>query len=418
MKPGSRTGALSAHLQPGHHVFVAGLSGESALLREELSGDPERAAGVEFTSVQLPGVDRTDYLQLHPASRLRGFFMTAALRAGLAERRAALHPLDYPGIARHLIESDPFDSVIAQFTPPDDNGWCSPGLSADFAPLVWSRAKYRVGHLNSRLPRLSSSFRVHVSEFDDVVECESELLDVASPKPSRVNETIGRHAANLVRDDDTLQFGIGSVLPEVARALHAHRRLRIHSGMIASFVETMWDSGALDRDTSIVTGVVLGPPDFYDYAGRLGRIHLCDVRETHDVASVARISRFVALNSAAEVDLFGQINSERSNGTIQSGAGGLPAFAEASQIAPGGRLVICLPATARQGQYSRIVPALDANAVCTVPRYLADAVVTEFGVAELRGRSIDARAEALISIAAPFVRKHLAASWEEMRRRF
>lgn len=398
-------------------MFVAGLSGESALLRDELLQHPERAAGVEFTCVQLPGIDRTDYLAIHPESRTRAFFMTPATRGGIAEGRAALHPLDYTGIARHLVDAAPFDCAIAQFTPPDENGWCTPGLSADFTPLVWQRAKRRIGHLNPGLPRLSGSFRVHVSEFDAVVECVAPALSVEFAPSSGVNKEIAVHAASLIRDGDTLQFGIGSVIPEVAGALHSHQGLRIHSGMVSSFLEPMWESGALARDAQIVSGVVFGDAAFHDYVRSLGRVHLDDVRITHGIDVVSKIERFVGINSAVEVDLFGQVNSERSDGTIQAGAGGLPAYAQASQLAPGGRLLICLAATARRGEVSRIVPSLGANSVCTVPRHLADAVVTEFGVAELRGLSMAERPEALIAIAHPDHRERLASAWDEMRQR-
>jgi acyl-CoA hydrolase len=397
-------------------VFVAGLSGESALLRDELLRWPERAAGVEFTSIQLPGVDQTDYLAVHPDARINAFFMTPHVRAGLAQGRAALYPLDYTGAARHLLDAAPFDCAVAQFTLPDQEGWCCPGLSADFTPLVWKHARRRVGHLNPELPRIASSFKVHVSEFDAVVELGAPGLAIAQAPTNEVNVRIGRNAATLIRDSDTLQFGIGSVLPEVARALHAHRHLRIHSGMVSPLLQTLWENGSLDRDARIVTGVLLGDPAFYDYAGRLQRVYLDNVRNTHDANKIGAIPRFVAVNSAVEVDLFGQVNSERSDGTMQAGAGGLPAFAHGSQLAAGGRLLVCLGATARRGEVSRIVPALDARSVCTLPRHLADAVVTEFGVAELRGRSLDSRAEAMIAIANPDHRARLAAAWDDLLR--
>lgn len=406
--------SLTEHFRAGHRVFAAGLSGESALLREELRQFPARAANVEFTSVQLPSIDRTDYLRVHPDARTVAFFMTPAVREGIARRRAALHALDYAGIARHLLDAAPFNCAIGQFTLPDAQGWCSPGLSCDFTPLVWSRALLRVGHLHPDLPRISSSFKVHLSEFDAVVEAGGPLVTLAEPPSSNVGGQIGQHAARLIRDGDTLQFGIGSVIPDVARALRAHRRLRIHSGMISTFIQTLWEDGALDRDASIVAGVVLGEEAFYDYVGRLERVLLEDVRNTHAVDVLATIPRFVAVNSAVEVDLFGQVNSERSGGRIQAGAGGLPAFAQGSQLAPDGRLLICLPATARGGKLTRIVPTLDANGMCTLPRYLADAVVTEFGVAELRGLTMAARAEALIAIAHPDHRGTLTAAWEEI----
>jgi acyl-CoA hydrolase len=138
---------------------------------------------------------------------------------------------------------------------------------------------------------------------------------------------------------------------------------------------------------------------------------------THDPARIATIPRFVAVNGAVEVDLFGQVNAERASGTIQAGAGGLPAFAQGALGSPSGRLVIALPATAKGGAVSRIVPALGARSLVTLPRQLADAVVTEHGIAELRGLSLQARAQALIAVADPPHRQALAEAWDTIAKR-
>ncbi|HEV7575244.1 MAG TPA: acetyl-CoA hydrolase/transferase C-terminal domain-containing protein [Caldimonas sp.] len=407
---------LADALEPGARVFVSTLSTESALLRDELQADPERARGVTFVGVQFPGIDSIDYLAVHPEARLSAFFMSPAVRAGLAAGRAELPSLDYRGIVRHLHESLPMDLAIAQLTPPDAEGWCSPGLASDFMPLVWSRARRRIAHFNPRLPRTRGSFRVHVSELDGGVEADLPLTAFAEPACGEVETRIGAHVSALVQDGDTLQFGVGLVPTALAGALASHRRLRIRGGMISAVLRTLWEHGALDRDARITTGVVLGDSAFGDFCARLAPLWLTDVAHTHDVAAIAAVPRFVAINTAVEVDLFGQVNSERAGGVIQAGAGGLPAFAAGALASPGGRLLICLGATAKKGTVSRVVPALDQRALCTVPRYLADAVVTEHGVAELRGLSLDARAQALIAIAAPDHRDSLQLAWNEIRR--
>lgn len=408
---------LTTLLAPGQTVFVPTLGNESALLGRELAAHPERASGVTFTGVQFPGVDRFDYLALHPQARQTSYFMSPALRAGLLDGRAELLPLDYPGIARLLRHGPALDIAIAQLTPPDTGGWCCPGLTCDFLPLVWSRARRRVAHFNPNLPRIASSWRVHVSELDAHAESAEELLTVADAAPGETEVRIAGHAAGLVRDGDTLQFGIGAVPSSVAAALRDHRRLRVHTGLVSTAVRTLWEGGALERDATILGGAVLGGPDFYDYAARLSRLRLADVLHTHSPGRLAGTPRFIAINSALEVDLFGQVNSERGDGAIRAGAGGLPAYAQAAQASPGGRLLICLPATASTDKVSRIVPALGDQGLCTLPRHLADAVVTEYGVAELRGLGLDARAAALIAIAHPGHRDRLSRRWDEVRRR-
>ena len=403
-------------LRPGQRVFVSTLSTESALLHDELRADPERARGVTFCGVQFPGIDRIDYLALHPQARQEAFFMSAGVRAGVAQGRAELLSLDYPGIVRQMRDGPPHDLAIAQLTPPDADGWCSPGLATDFMPLVWPRAKRRIAHLNPRLPRTRSSFRVHVSEIDLAVEADTPLLPFADAPAGDIEARIGGFVAPLVHDGDTLQFGIGTVPAGLAGALASHRGLRFHGGMLTSALRTLWDAGAIDRDVRITTGVVLGASALHDFVARLPSLWLTDASHTHDVIALAAIPRLIAINGAIEVDLFGQVNAERAGGVIQAGAGGLPAFAQGALLSPGGRLLICLPATARRGEVSRIVPALDAQALCTVPRYLNDAVVTEYGVAQLRGLSLDARAQALIGIAAPHHRAALATAWDALRR--
>jgi acyl-CoA hydrolase len=412
----ARVKRLVDALEPGTRVFVPTLTHESSLLLDELRADPDRARDVSFVGVQFPGIDRADYLSLHGQARQTAFFMSPSVRRGLLEGRADLLSLDYPGIARHLASAVAIDVAIAQLTPPDADGWCSAGLVSDFVPLVWARAARRVAHLNPRVPRTQGSFRVHRSELDFAVEADTPLLAYTEPAVGVLEERIGRHVATLVRDGDTLQFGIGSVPLALAAALADRRSLKLHSGMVSGGMRLLWEAGSLDRDARIVTGVVLGDESLHDFAGQLEALWLTDVSHTHDVRTIASISRFVAINTAVEIDLFGQVNSERSRGTIQAGAGGLPPFAQGALASLGGRIVICLPSMAKNGSVSRIVPALDAQALCTLPRYLADAFVTEHGIAEVRGLSLDARAQALIAIAAPEHRAALSNAWDTMRR--
>lgn len=403
------------------------MANQSAVLARALAADPDRARDVTFCGAAFPGIDTMlDVAALHPHARIESPFMTPAARRAMAEGRASVLALDYLGYARHLLESPPPDVVVAQLSPPDADGWCAPGLGVDFLPLVWARAKRRVAHLNPRLPRLASSFRVHIDELDARVEEDAPLHVHREPRAGEIEQRIAGHVAALVRDGDTLQLGIGSVPAALVGALCSHRGLRLLGGMTGESLRTLWQAGALDRDARIVTGMVLGDESLHAFLPEVPHLWLTDVRQTHEPAAVAAAvavaaeqggSRFVAINGAVEVDLFGQVNSERAGGSIQAGAGGLPAYAMAARLSPGGRLLICLPACARQGTVSRIVPALGEQALVTVPRHLADAVVTEHGVAELRGLSLDARAQALIGIAAPAHRAALEQAWVATRQR-
>jgi acyl-CoA hydrolase len=256
-----------------------------------------------------------------------------------------------------------------------------------------------------------------MADVDGYIEADMPLLQYTDPAPGEVDRQIAGHAAGLVRDGDTLQFGIGTVPLALAQALTSHRRLRLRTGMVTSAVRTLVQAGALDPQARITTGVALGDADFYDFVAHHEPLWFTDVSHTHDVQTIAATPRFVAVNAAVEVDLFGQVNSERTGGQLQAGAGGLPAFAQGALGSEGGRLMICLRATAARGTLSRIVPSLGEGGLCTLPRYWADTVVTEHGVAELRGLPLEARAQALIGIAAPEHRAALAQAWGQVRSR-
>jgi len=161
---------LSDALFPGARVWVSALSGESSQLADELRADPECARDVNFMGVQFPGIDTIDYLAVHPGARQTSFFMSPSVRRGLSQGRAELFGLDYVGIAHHLRNSEPVDVAIAQISPPDAEGRCSLGLSADFMPLVWTRAKRRVAHINPRMPRTRGTFSTTLAELDGYVD--------------------------------------------------------------------------------------------------------------------------------------------------------------------------------------------------------------------------------------------------------
>lgn len=408
---------LLDRLRPGMTVYVPGVSGESLPFYAALRERPEAAAGVRFVGVHFPGINRSDYLGLHPEARQRSYFMLPGLRPGLASGRAELLPLDYPGAYRDLAENVEVDIAIAQLTPPDANGQCSTGASADFLPAVWKRARTRIGHINPRLPRTAGSFAVPAADLDAVFEADSELVSFDAGKP---DDRMRKHAAfvaGLVRDGDTVQFGVGKLQSAVLDALRSHRRLRVYSGMVSTAIVDLLDAGAIQGAASIEAGVALGDAAFYQRVGQDEAFYFRPVGETHDVRRIAAIPSFCAVNSAIEVDLFGQVNGDCINGKLLAGVGGLPAFVHGARLSAGGRSIIALPSATDDGKLSRIVPTLSPCGLVALPRHEADQVVTEHGIADLRGKSLHARAQALIAIAAPPFREELARAWDEISRR-
>jgi len=409
--------AVVAGLAPGMTVFVPGLSGESLAFHEALQAAPDKAAGVTFTGLHFPGINRSDYLGLHPDARQRAYVMTPGLRAGLVDGRAELLTLDYPGIYRDLAaRAGEVDLAIAQVSPPDREGRCSFGPSSDFHPAIWARARRRVLHVNPQVPRTRGAFSVRLDGADAYFEAGSPLVqyDAGASSPA-----IAQHAArvaSLVRDGDTLEFGVGKLPGAILAALVHHRGLRIWSGMVTDAVSTLLDAGAIAARGAIDAGVALGNAAYYARLERDDSYYFRPVSQTHDVRRLAALNQFCAINSAVEVDLFGQVNADSLNGRLMAGVGGLPAFVAGAQLSNEGRSIVALPAATDDGRHSRIVARFN-NGLVALPRHAADYVVTEHGIAELRGRDLRGRAEALIAVAAPAFRTQLAADWDAILRK-
>ncbi len=404
-----------ARFKPGMTVFVPGMSGESLALYDALKKSPEAANGVRFLGVHFPGINRSDYLGLHPAAKQRSCFMMPGLRAGLADGRAQLLSVDYPAVYRDLESLAPtVDIAFAQLSVPDAQGLCSFGVSADFQPAVWARAKQRYGHINPRMPHTRGSFMVRYDDLDAVFEADREILAYDGGTPNDAMRAHGALVASLVRDGDTLEFGVGKLQAGILAGLSNHRNLRVWSGMASTPVLDLIDRGVIAGTDAVTIGVALGDRALYERTAKDDTFFFRPVRETHDVRRIAALPRFVAINSGVEVDLFGQVNADSMNGKLVAGVGGLPAFVTGAALSEGGRSIIALPAATDDGKHSRIVVRLSGSGLVALPRHAADVVVTEHGIADLRGLDVHARARALIGVAAPAMREGLATAWSAL----
>ncbi len=402
---------VGALLRPGMKVAVLGGCNEPRGIAAALHARPEATAGVEFTVTRIPGIS-SPTLAPWAGSTVRSFFVTPEMRAGFEAGAVRFVPMQYRHIWDDLVAA-PFDLAIAQFTPPDGNGNCSLGIGAGFLPALLKRSEIPfVAEWNRALPRLPGAPTAPASRFDYVVETEVEPPTLAS-RSGPVAERIGGLVAGLVRNGDTIETGVGAIPGAVLAALQDHRDLGFHSGLLSDGVMNLVEAGAVTgaRKTidkgRLVAAMVLGSPALYDWASRCDLIDLRTVDYTHDVRVIARLDNFVALNSAVEVDLFGQVNSEIVRGRQISGTGGAVDFMRGARMSAGGRSIVALEATAGGGRFSRIVPALPAEHAATALRTDADVFVTEYGVAEVRGLDIVERVRRLIAIAAPQFRDEL-----------
>jgi acyl-CoA hydrolase len=279
----------------------------------------------------------------------------------------------------------------------------------DFLAELWPRIPVRIAQIDDRLPRTRGHRGIPFDELTAVLERSEGAISVAGEGDDAVSAAIARHVAGLIPDGATVQTGLGRIPGAVLRALWDHQNLRIHSGLIGDGVLALREAGALGGGAPITAGVAIGSATLYaaisdpDFEFR-------PVSHTHAAEVVAGLERFVAVNSALEVDLFGQAYSELTPSGLMSGPGGATDFARGARLA-GGLSIVALP-SATKGR-PRLVSPEQAGSLVSMSRFDIDLVVTEQGVADLRGKGHSARARSLIAIAHPDHREALARSWAE-----
>lgn len=408
--------ALRARIPGPLRLYVAGGTGEPLAMVDAFQAEPELARDVTFVGIWIPGINTTDWANLHETARAETVFLSADLRASFEVGKTQFRPQHYTHsyddfLARRC------DAVIAMVTPPDAQGQVSLGVSVDFTLAAMADETVPViGLINMAMPEPADTARFPVSRLWHVAQCNTPLVQMPMVDLPPVFDTIGANISELVRDGDTLQFGLGNVQQAVLGALRAHKNLRVYSGMVSDPLVGLLDAGAIMGDTgAVTTGVAAGTCAIYERAAEDRRFRFRSVRHTHHISKLGAIPNLRAINSAIEVDLFGQANAEFIQGRQVSGIGGLVEFLRGAAVSDGGTPITALASTARKGRVSRIVLRLPPNAT-SVGRNDMGVVVTEHGVADLRGCTVDTRATALIEIADPSYRDALSNGWDDLRR--
>lgn len=393
-------------------LYVAGCSGEPIAIADAFRTVPDLAKDVTFLGIWIPGVNRTDWASLHETARAESIFLSPDLRPSFESRKTAFIPLTYTQ-AWPWLETTPLDAAIVMVSPPGPDGKVSLGVSADFSGAPLSRSDVTaVALINPAMPSPPDSPRIDLSRFQIVAEAHTPLIEVAPTDLPDTFKQIAVNIAGLVNNRDTLQFGIGNVQQAVLEQLGSHRNLSIHAGMISDAILPLLENDVINR---ITTGVAIGTRPLYQQVAHDGRIAFRPVSLTHAISTLCAIPQLKAINSILEVDLFGQANAEFIGAKQVSGTGGLVDFLRGAAIAKAGMAITALPSTAHKGSLSRIVARLPADAT-SIARADMGLVVTEHGIADLRGKSLDARADALIAIADPAFRASLSAEWDRMRK--
>jgi 4-hydroxybutyrate CoA-transferase len=333
------------------------------------------------------------------------FMVNRAAAAGLEQGTASYVPCGLSEIPA-LISRDGVDVAFVQVSPPNRQGYCTLGVTVAYTKAALSVARLVVAEVNQRMPRTCGDTIVHESELDLIVESDRPVLEVTAGKVTTDLSMIGSAVVGLIPDRASVQVGIGAAAESAWTYLAQRPELHIHTGSISDAAIPTIDAQAATGGP-VIASQLIGSSKLYEYAHENPDIELHQVSRTHDPRHLGTIDRFVAINSALEVDLRGQANSEMLAGGQVSAGGGAVDFGMGSFLSRGGFSVIALASTTSRGS-SRIVPRL-TDGVVTLPSALVDFVVTEQGIADLRGRSLDERAQALVCVAAPQHREELSA---------
>lgn len=399
---------------------VSHAAAEPRLVLGEMAKQKDRFHGAKIFSIILMGAD-TPYCapEMGDHIRYQTMFVSGGSRKAVEEDRADFIPCYYsqvPNLIRNHIKPD---VAVLSLSRPDEHGWCSFGTTCDFQRASLDTATLVIAEMNAQMPRVLGDTAIHVTDLDLIVESDYPLPALGAPKITDVERAIGENCAKLVSDGDTLQLGIGAIPDAVLLFLKDKKDLGIHSEMFSDGVVELIEQGVItNKKKTVHKGVsiatfLMGSKRLYDYVNNNPAVELYPVSYTNDPYVACKNDNLISINSCLQVDLTGQVTAE-SIGTRQfSGVGGQVDFVRAASLSKGGKAIIAIPSTAAKGTVSRIAPTLDLGSGVTTNRMDVDYIVTEFGIAALKGKSINERAEALIAIAHPDFRDMLRTEYQK-----
>ena len=407
-------------IKSGDRVVLAHACGEPPALVDAMVKNADAYRDVEI--VHMVAMGKGEYCQPEYEKNFRhnSLFVGASTRKAIAEGRGDYTPVFFSEIPGLFSTTLPPDVVLLTCTPPDENGKCSLGVSVDYTQEAVKKSKLVIAAINPNMPWTGPHSTIDVTDIDCIVERDDPIIELQPPKIGPVEEGIGRYCAELVRDGDTLQLGIGAIPDAVLMFLKDKRDLGIHSEMFSDGVVDLANAGVINNSRKtlhpgkFVVAFLMGTRKLYDFVDHNPDVDMYPVDYVNDPFVIAQNDNLVSINSSVQVDLYGQAASESIGYTQISAVGGQVDFVRGAARSKGGRSIIAMPSTVK-GKISKIVPLLDEGAAVTTGRCDIDYVVTEYGIAALKGHTLRDRARSLIHIAHPDFRSGLI---EEFEKRF
>lgn len=408
-----------SHVQSGNRIVFTHACGEAQALTEELVRQADRLENVEI--VHMVAMGKAPYCQpgMEKHFRHNALFVGGSTRKAVEEGRGDYTPCFFHEIPKLFTDGTlPVDVAFLQLSEPDENGVCSYGVSVDYTQPAAEAAKLVIAQINKNMPYTYGN-GINLKDIDYIVEKDEPLIELQPPKIGETEHKIGEYVASLIHDGDTLQLGIGAIPDAVLSFLGDKKDLGIHSEMFSDGVVDLARKGIITNKKKtidqgkFVSCFLMGTKKLYDFVNSNPDVLMERVDYTNDPFVVAKIDNIISINSAMQVDLMGQVNAEMIGYKQFSGVGGQVDFVRGASRAKGGKAIIAMPSTAGHGKISKIVPLLDEGAAVTTSRNDVDYVITEFGIAPLKGRTLRQRAIALIKIAHPDFRDGLIAEFEK-----
>lgn len=408
-------------IKSGQRVVVAHACGEPSIILDALVANAAQYENVEIIHMVAMGKAAYCQPQYDKNFHHNAFFLGGSTRAAAAEGRVDFTPVYFSEIPGLLREDLRPNVTLLQCSPPDAHGYVSLGVSVDYTKPAAEASDLVIAQVNQNMPRTLGDSFLHVTQIGCLVEADTPVIELAPPKIGDVERAIGENVASLVRDGDTLQLGIGAIPDAVLLFLKEKNDLGIHTEMFSDGVVELVEAGVitnkaktLHRGQSVAT-FLMGTRRLYDYVNNNPAVAMYPVDYVNDPYVIGQNDNLVSINSCVQVDIMGQVVSTSAGLRQISGVGGQVDFVRGANLSKGGRAIMAMPSTTGKGKISKIVPFLDQGSAVTTTRNEVNYVITEYGIAKLKGKSLRQRAEALIRIAHPDFRDELTA---EFRRRY
>ncbi len=404
-------------IKSGSRVFLGGNAGVPYALIDDLIANSKAFSDIELVHMLALGDNRWAREEYRQLFKVNTFFIHGdEVRRAVDEGRADYTPVFLSEMSSLFSDGTlPLDAALVMVSPPDEFGYCSLGVSVDICMSAARHANKVIAQINPQMPRTAGHSYLHISEFAAVIEADQPLQEIEAPPIDSVTERIGQYVAMLVEDGATLQFGVGKIPSATLKYLERHNDLGIHSEMLSDSIMEVIAAGAISNRKKtfhpgkIVTSFCMGSQKLYDFVNNNPHIEFYPSSYVNKPTNIAKNDNMIAINSALEVDLTGQVVADSLGFDFYSGIGGQVDFVSGASMSKGGKPIIALPSTAKNETVSRIVPHIAEGSGVVTSRGNVHYIVTEYGIASLRGKSIRERALELIRVAHPKFRAKLLA---------